>query len=257
MSELAIEVKNVSIEFPVVRFRPQGIKEAVVSTFWRNKKDRGPDSFQALKNISLDVKKHETLGIIGANGSGKSTLLKVIAGIYAPDKGECIARGRMSSLLDLGAGFREELTGWENIPLNGAILGFSPAEMAQKTPEIIEFSGLQEFIHQPLRTYSSGMKLRLGFAVAAAIKPDILLIDEVLAVGDEEFRQRSMARIDELVKNDTTVVIVSHNVVELNRLCKRIVLMSHGEKIDDGEPRAVLHHYHQVIGLVPKPAPAE
>ena len=183
---------------------------------------------------------------------GKSTLLKVIAGIYSPDSGEVIAKGRMSSLLDLGAGFREELTGWENIPLNGAILGFSPKEMAERTPEIIAFSGLEEFIHQPLRTYSSGMKLRLGFAVAAAIKPDILLIDEVLAVGDEAFRQKSMARIDEMVRGDTTVVIVSHNVSELKRLCHRIVLLSHGQKLEDGDPDHVLKRYHELIGLAPR-----
>jgi ABC-type polysaccharide/polyol phosphate transport system ATPase subunit len=251
MSEPAIEVKNVSISFPVVRFRPQGIKEALVSTFWRRRRT-GDDTFLALKNVSLEVKKHEVLGIIGANGSGKSTLLKLIAGIYAPDSGEVIARGRMSSLLDLGAGFREELTGLENIRLNGAILGFSPKEMAERTGEIVAFSGLSDFIDQPLRTYSSGMKLRLGFAVASAIKPEILLIDEVLAVGDEEFRQRSMARIDEMVKNETTVVIVSHNVVELNRLCSRIILLSHGEKLEDGEPKVTLHRYHELLGLVPK-----
>jgi ABC-type polysaccharide/polyol phosphate transport system ATPase subunit len=247
-NELSIEAQNVSIAFPVTNFRPQGIKEAIVSTFWR-RRPKGADTFHAVKNVSLDVKKNEVLGIIGANGSGKSTLLKMIAGIYSPDSGQVITRGRISTLLDLGAGFREELTGWENIPLNGAILGFSPKEMAERTQEIIEFSGLKDFIHQPLRTYSSGMKLRLGFAVASAIKPDILLIDEVLAVGDEEFRQRSLKRIDEMVASDTTVVIVSHNVVELKRLCQRIVLLAHGEKLDDGAPNQVLHHYHQVIGL--------
>ncbi|MCK6548717.1 ABC transporter ATP-binding protein [Myxococcota bacterium] len=256
-SPFAIEIHDVSLNFPVVRFRPQGIKEAVLSSFWRKKRDAKDKSFWALKNVSVQVRHGEVLGVVGHNGSGKSTLLKVVAGIYEPDSGRAVTRGRISSLLELGAGFREELTGYENIKLNGAILGFSPEEMDTLLEEIIDFSGIQEFIDQPLRTYSSGMKLRLGFAVAAAIKPDILLIDEVLAVGDEDFRQKSMARLDELVKGETTVVLVSHAAHEIRRLCTRAILLHHGEMLMDASPNEVLDKYHELIGVKkPTPAPA-
>lgn len=245
--EPAIELSDVSLSFPITRFRPQGIKEAVLSSFWRRRAPK-ETTFWALKHVTATINHGEVLGLIGANGSGKSTLLKVIAGIYQPDEGTAITRGRISSLLELGAGFREELTGYENIKLNGAILGFSPEEMESRLPEIITFSGVEEFIDQPLRTYSSGMKVRLGFAVASAIQPDVLLIDEVLAVGDEDFRQRSMARIEELVNGgNTTVIIVSHNANEIRRLCKRSLLIDRGEVLDDGAPEVVIQRYHELL----------
>lgn len=243
----AIELENVGLSFPIVRFRPHGLKEAIVSSFWRNRRPKEAD-FWALQDFSLTVKKNQVLGVVGSNGSGKSTLLKVIAGIYTPDSGRVVTRGRISSLLELGAGFREELTGYENIRLNGAILGFSSEEMDRRLPEIIDFCGIQKFLDQPLRTYSSGMKLRLGFAVASSIKPDILLIDEVLSVGDEEFSHKSIKRIEEMVNADTTVVIVSHNTEELKRLCQRLIWVKQGRILGDGEPYPVLKEYFKSLG---------
>ncbi|MEO1231307.1 MAG: ABC transporter ATP-binding protein, partial [Myxococcota bacterium] len=194
----------------------------------------------------------EVVGIVGRNGSGKSTLLRVIAGIYAADGGEVRTRGRISSLLELGAGFRDELTGLENISLAGAIMGFSGPQMRSLTPDIVDFSELGEFIDAPLRTYSSGMRSRLGFAVAAAMDPDILLIDEALAVGDARFRERSMARIEAMVAAEhTTVVVVSHNANELRRLCSRLVLLERGKKIIEGEPEMVLARYRELIQATP------
>jgi ABC-type polysaccharide/polyol phosphate transport system ATPase subunit len=181
------------------------------------------------------------VGIVGKNGSGKSTLLRVISGIYAPDRGAVQVRGRVQ-FLDLGSGFREELTGAENVRLSGVILGLSPHDVAERYDAIVEFAGIGQFIDQPLRTYSSGMRARLGFAVASVIEPDLLLIDEVLAVGDEDFRKKSMARIEEMV-GKTTVVVVSHNMAELKRICTRLVWMEKGKIVLDGGVDEVIQRY--------------
>lgn len=251
MSEPAIEVEGLVLDFPNVRFRPRSVKEAFLE--WvRPRAPKEARSFRALRGVSLSVAPGEVVGIVGRNGSGKSTLLRVIAGIYAPDDGRVVTRGRISSLLELGAGFREELSGRENIALAGAIMGFAPDEMARLAPEIIDFSELGDFIDAPLRTYSSGMRSRLGFAVAAAMDPEILLIDEALAVGDARFRERSMRRIEEMVAAEhTTVVVVSHSAGELRRLCSRLVLLERGEKLGEGEPEAVLAQYQALIGATP------
>ena len=244
-----IEVEDVHLAFPVVRYRAMGVKEAVVTAWagWRRR--RTHEQFWALKGVNLSVGRGEVLGLVGRNGSGKSTLLRVISGIYEPDRGRAITRGTISSLLELGAGFRDELTGHENIRLAGAIMGYAPAAVDALTESIVEFSGLADFMDQPLKTYSSGMKARLGFAVASAVQPDILLIDEALAVGDAQFRERSMARIEELVANDeTTVVIVSHNTQELVRLCGRLVLLDRGRVVTEGEPEAVMKEYDIITG---------
>jgi lipopolysaccharide transport system ATP-binding protein len=251
VSPPAIELVDIVLDFPNVRFRPRSVKEAVLE--WaRPRAPRAARTFRALRGVSLSVTAGEVVGIVGRNGSGKSTLLRVIAGIYAPDGGRVITRGRISSLLELGAGFREELSGRENIALAGAIMGFSPDEMARLAPGIVAFSELGDFIDAPLRTYSSGMRSRLGFAVAAALDPDILLIDEALAVGDASFRERCMRRIEELVRAEhTTVVVVSHSAGELRRLCGRLVLLEKGEKIGEGDPEAVLAQYQALIGATP------
>ena len=242
----AIEVRDVHLSFPLVRYRSRGVKEAFLS-FIRRDQAAEERSFWALRGVRFAVEKGEVLGLIGKNGSGKSTLLRVISGIYAPDRGEVETFGMISSLLELGAGFRDELSGLENVRLSGAILGFSRDQIDGMMPRIVEFSGLGDFMNRPLKTYSSGMKARLGFSVASSIDPDILLVDEALAVGDTSFRQRSMTRIEEMVqKDDTTVVIVSHNTQELSRLCGRLVLLNEGTVVADGAVDEVLEQYESL-----------
>lgn len=244
MTEVAIAIRDVHLAFPLVRFRPAGLKEAFLRRLRGSKGPAPEQEFWALRGVDLNIERGEVIGLVGRNGSGKSTLLRVITRIYAPDRGSVETMGRISSLLELGAGFREELSGDENITLNGAILGYSPEEMAQLRAGIVEFSGLGDFMQQPLRTYSSGMRARLGFAVAAAVRPDILIIDEALAVGDAEFRAKSMARIEELTRDQhTTVVIVSHNEAELRRLCTRLVLLERGQVVVSGDADTVFGRY--------------
>lgn len=242
MSDSVIKVEDLHLSFPMIQYEPRGIKEAFLAIILRKRKPKADRVFWALKGVSLEVKRGEVLGLIGSNGAGKSTLLRSIAHTYAPDKGQVLTEGRITNL-QLGSGFRDELTGMENIKLSGAIMGYSPEEMAKKNVEIIDFSGVGDFIHQPIRTYSSGMKARLGFAVAAVAEPEILLLDEVLAVGDANFREKSMARLEEMVGGDTTVVIVSHNMVELRRLCTRVVCLSQGQVALDGDPDEVIDQY--------------
>lgn len=248
---LAIRVEDVVLDFPLVRHRPRGVKEAFLERI-RPRGPRGARSFRALAGVSLEVGTGEVIGIVGRNGSGKSTLLRVIAGIYEPDEGRVVTQGRIASLLELGAGFREELSGRENIALAGAIMGLPAATLKDITPEILSFAELGDHIDAPLRTYSSGMRSRLGFAVVCSLDPDILIIDEALAVGDARFRERSMRRVEEMVENDhTTVVVVSHNTAELTRLCERLILLERGTKRAEGEPDQVLEQYAALLKGAP------
>jgi len=226
----------------MLQYEPRGIKEAFLAIVLRRRKPKSERIFWALKGISVEIKRGEVVGLIGTNGAGKSTLLRSIAHTYAPDDGKVITDGRITNL-QLGSGFRDELTGMENIKLSGAIMGYSPEQMAEKNAEIIDFSGVGNFINQPIRTYSSGMKARLGFAVAAVAEPEILLLDEVLAVGDANFREKSMTKLEQMVGGDTTVVIVSHNMVELRRLCSRVICLSQGQVALDGDPDEVIDKY--------------
>ncbi len=253
MNEIAIDVREVEVCFPLVRFRAGGIKEAFLRAARRTPR-AGPTEFWALKGVTLQVKRGEVVGLLGKNGSGKSTLLRVIAGIYEPDRGEVRVEGRISALLELGAGFRDELNGLENIRLAGAVIGLSPLEIESQIEDIERFADIGEFIHQPLRTYSSGMRARLGFAVASSVRPDVLLIDEALAVGDAQFRERSMLKVEEMVKSGITVVIVSHNLGELERLCHRLVLINAGKVLGSGPPQEMLAEY-KALTTLPKPAP--
>ena len=243
----AIEVRDVHLSFPVARYRARGVKEAFLS-FVRRDRMREDRSFWALRGVSLTVRRGEVLGLIGKNGSGKSTLMRVISRIYAPDRGEVDTFGATSAFLELGAGFRDELTGYENVRLSGAIMGLSRAEIDALTPRIADFSGLGEFMERPLKTYSSGMRTRLGFAVASSIEPEILLIDEALAVGDAAFRQKSMRRIEEMVQDEhITVVIVSHNAADIGRLCERLVLLDAGCVVTTGPVDEVLERYEALM----------
>jgi lipopolysaccharide transport system ATP-binding protein len=199
--------------------------------------------YEALKDISFEVKRGEALGIIGKNGAGKSTILGLIAGVLKPTEGRVVARGKTSALLELGAGFHPELTGRENIMLNGIILGLTKAEVLKKIDEIIEFSELAEFIDQPIRVYSSGMLARLGFSVVAHLDPDILLIDEILAVGDMEFQKKCIDKMTGFKKNGVTIIFVSHSIEDIKRICDRVMWIENHMVKMFGKPNDIVMCY--------------
>jgi lipopolysaccharide transport system ATP-binding protein len=215
--------------------------------------DLKPKEFWALKNVSFQVGRGEALGIVGPNGSGKSTTLKILSGILKPTCGSIRVDGRISALIEVGAGFHPDLTGRENIFLNGAILGMSRTEIQRKMDTIIEFSGISGFIDTPVKRYSSGMYARLGFAIAAHVEPEILLVDEVLSVGDYTFQGRCIQKMNEILKNGTTVIFVSHNMESVLSLCDRAILLVNGEISKEGEPTEVIAEYCRTGGVwIPK-----
>ena len=198
---------------------------------------------EALRDVSLSVPRGATLGIIGRNGSGKSTLIRIIAGIYTPDVGRVITHGRVSALIELGAGFHPEFTGRENIYINGIILGLSKKEIRRHFDEIVQFAGLEAFIDSPVRTYSSGMYMRLGFSVAVHVDPDILLVDEVLAVGDEPFVRKCLDKMDEFKRQGKTIVLAGHDLVLVERWCDTAILLQEGHVRAQGAPPEVVAAY--------------
>jgi len=202
----------------------------------------------ALKDVSFQVAEGEVLGIIGRNGAGKSTMLKILTRITTPTEGRAEIRGRVGSLLEVGTGFHPELTGRENIYLNGAILGMRRSEIRRKFDDIVEFSGVEKFLDTPVKRYSSGMYVRLAFSVAAHLEPEVLLVDEVLAVGDFEFQRRCLGRMEDLSQSGRTVVFVSHNLQAISRLCDRALLLEHGRATMDGASKDVVAHYLQTSG---------
>lgn len=204
---------------------------------------KSKDDFMVLENINLEVKKGETLGLIGKNGSGKSTLLKVIAGVTFADKGSRKVVGRIAPLIEIGAGFQPELTGRENIYFYGSILGIKRSMISEKIDDIIEFSGIAEMIDSAVKFYSSGMHARLGFAITAYAKPDILIVDEVLAVGDEEFQKRCYAKIDELKSQGTSIIVVSHDMHQIEKHCDRVVVLKNGKIVFEGKPKNAIEVY--------------
>jgi lipopolysaccharide transport system ATP-binding protein len=201
----------------------------------------------ALKDVSFTVEQGEVLGVIGKNGSGKSTLLKILTRITTPTEGQAVIRGRVGSLLEVGTGFHPELTGRENIYLNGSVLGMTRREIRGKIDDIVDFSGVSKFLDTPVKRYSSGMYVRLAFSVAAHFEPEVLLVDEVLAVGDAEFQRRCLGRMEDLSREGRTVVFVSHNMPVLARLCDRAVLLSDGKVVRDGASEEVVAHYLQAV----------
>lgn len=201
-------------------------------------------SFTALNNLSFEIKQGETVGIIGPNGSGKSTILKLIAGVMTPNSGQVIINGKVSPLIELGAGMHPELTGRENIYLNGAILGLKRTEIEKNLQSIIDFSELQEFIDQPIKRYSSGMYMRLAFSIAVHVNPEILLIDEILAVGDTDFQNKCFKRMEEFKKSENvTTIFVSHNLKQIENFCTRVIYLDHSKILADGEPKEVIQRY--------------
>jgi lipopolysaccharide transport system ATP-binding protein len=237
-----IQLKDVAVRYRVPQERIPTFKEYAIR--WLRGQVRY-HTFWALQKINLEVLPGEVFGIIGPNGAGKSTLLKVIARVLYPTRGRVQLSGRIAPLLELGAGFDSELTGRENIYLNGAILGYTKAQIEEMFPEIVEFSGLQDFIDAPLRTYSTGMFARLGFSVATASRPDILIVDEILGVGDAEFQTKSYERIQSFKAEGTTILLVSHSLERVKEICNRAMWLDHGEIISLGSASTVVLQYHR------------
>ena len=228
-----IRVEHVTQRFRVIQERPDTLRELFARFFTRSNNFH---DFEALKNISVDVHRGEMLGLIGRNGSGKSTLLKIISGIYQPSEGRVEVKGTLAPLLELGAGFHYELTGRENIMLNGLLMGYSKKDMAAREEKIIRFADIGEFIDAPIKQYSSGMYIRLAFAVATEIDPDILVIDEILAVGDVTFQQKCFDRLAQFRKQNKTILFVSHSPKQVVDFCDRVIVMDQGEIAFDGDP---------------------
>ncbi|MBR2712252.1 MAG: ABC transporter ATP-binding protein [Bacilli bacterium] len=241
--EDAIEVINMSKSFKAVYDKAYTLKERLV--FWKTTKT---ERHMVLKNINLKIKRGETVALIGVNGSGKSTLLKLMTKIIYPNKGKVITHGKLTSLLELGAGFHNDFTGRENIYFNASIFGLSKKEIDKRVDDIIKFSELGEAIDTPVRTYSSGMYMRLAFSVAINVDAEILLIDEILAVGDQHFQDKCFAKLEELKNSDKTIVIVSHSLSSVKKLCNRAIWLNKGEVKMDGKTDEVIDEYLKVCG---------
>lgn len=235
---LAIEVEHVNKSFKIYYDKAHTLKEHLL--FWKRNES---ELFVALKDINVSIKKGETVGLIGVNGSGKSTLLKLMTKIIYPTKGKITTHGKLTSLLELGAGFHQDFTGRENIYFNASIFGLTKKEIDNRLDEIIEFSELGEFIDNPVRTYSSGMYMRLAFSIAINVDADILLIDEILAVGDQHFQEKCFKKLHELKESDKTIVIVSHNLDQIENLCTRAIWIHEGKVEMDDTPKKVIPKY--------------
>lgn len=240
--ENAIEVKDIRKNFRVYMDRGSTMKELVLF-----KKRRKYEEREVLKGISFEVKKGEAIGLVGQNGCGKSTTLKLLTRIMYPDSGSIEMRGRVSSLLELGAGFHPDMSGRQNIYTNASIFGLNRKEIENRINDIIEFSELQEYIDNPVRTYSSGMYMRLAFAVAINVDADILLIDEILAVGDMAFQEKCFNRLKEIKSNGTTIVIVSHSLGQIEEICERSIWIKDGKIETEGEPKVVHEKYTEYM----------
>ena len=239
----AVEVKNVTMEFNMSKEKVDSIKEYFIKLV---KRELHFEQFLALKDVSVTIEQGDVFGIVGLNGSGKSTLLKVISGILKPTKGTVKTVGTISPMIELGAGFDMDLTARENIFLNGSVLGYSKQMMEEKFDEILEFSELQPFVDVAVKNYSSGMVARLAFAIATITKPDILIGDEILAVGDFLFQQKCEKRIREMMDRGTTVIIVSHTIEQIERLCKHVLWLEHGNMKMLGDTKTVCDAYKAI-----------
>lgn len=220
MDDVMLSIEHVSMKFRMPNDKIESLKETVIAMLSGRLKY---EEFTVFEDVSFDVKRGEVVGIIGKNGAGKSTLLKIVSGVLKPTKGQVISRGNIVPMLELGAGFDPELTGRENIYLNGAILGYDERFLHEKYQEIVDFSELGEFINMPIRNYSSGMMMRLAFSIATVVSPEILIVDEILAVGDEGFQNKSKERMLELMGGGTTVLFVSHSLEQIEEMCNRVV----------------------------------
>jgi ABC-type polysaccharide/polyol phosphate transport system ATPase subunit len=238
----AILLEKVSVRYRIPRERIGSLKEYAIR---RLKRRLHFDEFEALRDVTLEVPPGETLGVIGRNGAGKSTLLRLVARVMPPSAGRVLVAGRIAPLLELGLGFHGELTGRENIMLQGALLGFSRGEMRRRTPRIVEWAELEEFIDAPVRTYSTGMAARLAFSVATDVEPDILLVDEALSVGDERFQMKCRTRVEEFRAAGKTVLLVSHGLASIRDNCRRTIWIHEGRLVRDGDSMSVTELYHR------------
>ena len=241
-----IRLENVTQRFRVIHERPDTMRELFSKMFRHNATFH---DFEAVKNATLEVRKGEALAIIGRNGSGKSTLLKIIAGVYKPSIGTVDVRGTIAPLIELGAGFHHELTGRENIVLNGLLMGYSKKDMLEREQSIIDFADIGEFIDAPVKQYSSGMYMRLAFAVATEVNPQILLVDEILAVGDIGFQEKCFERIAKFRAAGKTIVLVSHQMANVHRICERTILIDHGSILVDTNPDEAIALYNNLMNL--------
>lgn len=240
MREIALTVKDLYISY-------RGLKKTSIRASWTKLKNK-VDVFEALKGVSFELEEGKILGIIGKNGSGKSTMLKAIAGVFSPDKGTIDLHGNSISLLSIGVGFNKKLTGRENIYLSGMLLGFSEEEIKEKEKEIIKFADIGDFINKPVKTYSSGMYSKLAFAITAILETDIMLIDEVLSVGDAKFKEKSYNKMKELISDDKrTVVIVSHSLGTIKDLCDEVLWLNDGKIVEIGKPSEVIPKYEKFM----------
>ena len=244
--EIAIQVSSIGKKYRLNHQKTGTIRDTF-SRFWRANKKNDKHDFWALKDVSFEISKGDVVGIIGSNGAGKSTLLKILSRITSPTTGRIELRGRVASLLEVGTGFHHELTGRENIYLNGSILGMSRVEIKEKFDEIVAFSGIEKFLDTPVKHYSSGMYVRLAFSVAAHLEAEIILIDEVLAVGDNAFQQKCLGKMNEMAGSGRTVIIVSHNLAQIQKLCLNSILLEQGNVIHHGITEHVLSKYNTII----------
>lgn len=244
--DLVLRLENASVHYYVPSERIGTFKEYVIRKLQRKIRHR---EIWALNDVSMEVSRAEVIGVIGRNGAGKSTMLKLIARVLRPSSGRVWVKGHVAPLLAIGAGFHPELTGRENVFLNGALLGFSRKEMEQKFNRIIDYAELWDFIDSPLRLYSSGMIARLGFAVAMAERPDVLLVDEVLAVGDEQFRKKCSSSFQEFRESGTTIILVSHSMATVERICTRAIWLNNGRIESSGSPKKVINEYRSYLNI--------
>lgn len=242
MSESAIKVEHISKIYKLYRGRADRLKDALHLS--------GKQMYQeyfALSDVSFNVKKGETVGLIGTNGAGKSTLLKLITGVLTPSEGQIEVNGKISALLELGAGFNYEYTGMENIYFNGTLMGYTKEQMEEKVPKIVEFAGIGDYINQPVKMYSSGMFARLAFAMAINVEPDILIVDEALSVGDIYFQSKCFKKMDEIKRNGTTVLLVTHDMSSVVKYCDKVVVLNHGKVVKEGNPKEMVDIYKKIL----------
>ena len=241
-----IKIENVSMKFNLEIEKDFSMKQAFVDLFTKKKKkNKKNDDFWALKNVSFTVDKGEVVGLIGSNGAGKSTLLKVVSGVMKPTSGKVTVQGVISPMIELGAGFDGNLTARENIYLNGAILGYSKKFLDSKFDEIVEFSELKDFLDVPVKNFSSGMTAKLAFSIATVVNPEILIVDEILAVGDLKFQEKSKKKMMEMIKGGTTVLYVSHSLESIEDLCTKVVWLEHGKVVKIGDTNKVCDAYYK------------
>ena len=244
MEQDIIQVNNITVRYKIANDRVSSLKEFVIKKI---KKSITEKEFLALDNVSFTVKKGDVVGVVGRNGAGKSTLLKVVSGIQKPASGNIVLNGRVVPMLELGAGFDMELSGKENVYLNGAVLGYSKEFLDEKYNDILEFSELGDFINMPVRNYSSGMVARLAFSIASMVNPEILIVDEVLSVGDENFQRKSKNRMIELMSGGSTVLFVSHNIKQIEEICNKAVWLEHGKVVMTGPSDVVCEEYKKSL----------